>query len=194
MNLKKKSLIFFAASTLLLISALAIGFVAHAQQNSTQRKAKQAQIGSDVTRNIEKTVTKNNASHQGKDVSESDSQEKDYHEKDSHEKPSYTSSLTISTTGNDDDTPVSELEKLVKITSDQAKKFAEDAIGGTATEVKLENDDGNVVYAVVIGDQEVKIDAGDGKVLLVEKDDAGDKAGPEQDENDVNEKGAEIKD
>jgi hypothetical protein len=60
------------------------------------------------------------------------------------------------------------LQALAKITPEQAQQAAEAAQGGRARSVKLENDDGNLVYAVVIGQQEVKVDAGNGRVLYTE--------------------------
>jgi hypothetical protein len=59
----------------------------------------------------------------------------------------------------------SRLQSLAKITPQQAKAAAEAAKGGTASSVKLENEDGNVVYSVAIGQQEVSVDAGNGKIL-----------------------------
>jgi uncharacterized membrane protein YkoI len=69
-----------------------------------------------------------------------------------------------------------QLQSLAKITPQQAQQFAERVGGGKASSVKLENEDGNLVYAVVVGQQEVKVDAGNGKVLYT------DKAGNEQNE------------
>ncbi|MBW4622330.1 MAG: PepSY domain-containing protein [Cyanosarcina radialis HA8281-LM2] len=60
------------------------------------------------------------------------------------------------------------LRTLAKITPQQAQQAAEAAKGGRASSVKLENEDGNLVYAVVIGEQEVKVDAGNGRVLYTE--------------------------
>ncbi len=34
--------------------------------------------------------------------------------------------------------------------------------------MKLENEDGNVIYAVAIGQKEVKVDAGNGRVLYTD--------------------------
>ena len=59
----------------------------------------------------------------------------------------------------------SRLQSLAKITPQQAQAAAEAAKGGTASRVKLENEDGNVVYSVAIGQQEVTVDAGNGKIL-----------------------------
>ncbi|MEG3940789.1 MULTISPECIES: PepSY domain-containing protein [unclassified Microcoleus] len=59
----------------------------------------------------------------------------------------------------------SRLQSLAKITPQQAKAAAEAAKGGTASRVKLENEDGNVVYSVAIGQQEINVDAGNGKIL-----------------------------
>ncbi|OKH26583.1 peptidase [Hydrococcus rivularis NIES-593] len=60
------------------------------------------------------------------------------------------------------------LQALAKITAEQAKQAAETSVGAKASSVKLENEDGNLVYAVEIGQKEVKVDAGNGKVLYTE--------------------------
>lgn len=60
------------------------------------------------------------------------------------------------------------LRPLATISPQQAQQAAEADRGGRARSVKLENDDGNLVYAVVIGQQEVKVDAGNGRVLYTE--------------------------
>ncbi|MGH2412658.1 MAG: PepSY domain-containing protein [Microcystaceae cyanobacterium] len=61
-----------------------------------------------------------------------------------------------------------QLQSLAKITPQQAQQAAEKAVEGKATSVQLENDDGNLVYAVKIALKEVKVDAGNGRVLYVE--------------------------
>jgi uncharacterized membrane protein YkoI len=60
------------------------------------------------------------------------------------------------------------LQSLAKITPEQAKLAAEKAQSGTSKSVKLENENGSVVYGVVIGQQDVKVDAGNGQVLYAE--------------------------
>ncbi len=60
------------------------------------------------------------------------------------------------------------LQSLAKITPQQAQQAAEAAQGGKASSVKLENENGNVVYSVVIGKAEVTVDAGNGQVLYAE--------------------------
>lgn len=60
------------------------------------------------------------------------------------------------------------LQPLAKITAQQAQQAAEASVTGKASSVKLENEDGNLVYAVEIGQQDVKVDAGNGKVLYAE--------------------------
>ena len=57
------------------------------------------------------------------------------------------------------------LQKLAKITPQQAQQAAEAAQGGKASSVKLENENGNVVYSVAIGKAEVTVDAGNGRIL-----------------------------
>jgi len=88
-------------------------------------------------------------------------------------KPAYISSIQTTDTTEQSNEAVEQqqLAKLAKISSTQAKAAAEHALGGTASEVKLENDGGNVVYAVTVGSNDVKIDAGNGKILHTENSD-----------------------
>ncbi|MEH2027192.1 PepSY domain-containing protein [Nostoc sp.] len=69
---------------------------------------------------------------------------------------------------NDDAQEAAKLQPLAKITAQQAQQAVEASVGGKAKNVKLENEDGNLVYAVEIGQQDVKVDAGNGKVLYAE--------------------------
>lgn len=62
------------------------------------------------------------------------------------------------------------LQPLAKITAQQARQAAQTSVGGQASKVELENEDGNLVYAVKIGQQEVKVDAGNGRVLYSENE------------------------
>lgn len=60
------------------------------------------------------------------------------------------------------------LQALAKITPQQAQQAAQAAQPGQAMGVKLEDENGNLVYAVKIGPNEVKVDAGNSKVLYTE--------------------------
>lgn len=62
-----------------------------------------------------------------------------------------------------------ELQKLAVITIQEALEAAENFAGGKAHTVEIENEEGNLVYEVVIGLQEVYVDAGNGQVLYTEK-------------------------
>lgn len=57
------------------------------------------------------------------------------------------------------------LQSLAKITPQQAQQAAEASAKGTASSVKLESENGSLVYAVAIGQNEVIVDAGNGKIL-----------------------------
>ncbi len=61
------------------------------------------------------------------------------------------------------------LQALAKITPEQAKAAALAAVPGTVVKVDLDNENGNVVYSVEVqtanSATEVKVDAGNGKVL-----------------------------
>lgn len=72
------------------------------------------------------------------------------------------------------------LQSLAKITPQQARTAAEAAQGGKASSVKLENENGNVVYSVVIGKAEVIVDAGNARILSTENSQQGGKEGSEQ--------------
>lgn len=69
---------------------------------------------------------------------------------------------------------------LAKITPTQAQQAAQAAVPGTVTSVKLEDQDGSLVYAVVIGQTEVAVDAGNGQVLRQEA--AGQDQGADQEQ------------
>ena len=66
------------------------------------------------------------------------------------------------------------LKSLARITPEQAQAAALAQVPGTVRKVELENEDGNVVFGIEIktanGESDVKVDAGDGRVLHVEKD------------------------
>jgi uncharacterized membrane protein YkoI len=66
------------------------------------------------------------------------------------------------------------LKSLARITPEQARDAALAQVPGKVNKVELENEDGNVVYGVEIktakGESDVKVDAGDGRVLHIEQD------------------------
>jgi uncharacterized membrane protein YkoI len=66
---------------------------------------------------------------------------------------------------NDDAQEAQKLQPLAKITPQQAQRSAETSVKGTASHVKLENENGSLVYAVMVGQTEVIVDAGNGNVL-----------------------------
>jgi uncharacterized membrane protein YkoI len=99
------------------------------------------------------------------------------------QEPSYTSSVKApaETSGTEvnEATEAQQLQGLAKITPEQAKAAAEKSAGGTASAVKLEDENGNVVYAVTVGQKEVKVDAGNATVLHTEAADAAETGKPE---------------
>jgi hypothetical protein len=90
--------------------------------------------------------------------------------------PSYVSSIRVSEDASDD-----QLSGLANITADQAETAALAGVPGVALATKLDNENGNVVYAVEIdtgsGVKEVKVDAGNGNILHIESDDTEDVEG-----------------
>ena len=61
------------------------------------------------------------------------------------------------------------LQQFDIIPIQDALEVAETASGGTAHTIVLENEDGNLVYEVAIGLEEIYIDAGNGEILFTEK-------------------------
>ncbi|PSB26395.1 PepSY domain-containing protein [Stenomitos frigidus] len=60
------------------------------------------------------------------------------------------------------------LQPLAKITAQQAQQVAEAAQKTKASKVKLENEEGSLVYTVIVGQQEVTVDAGNARILYTE--------------------------
>lgn len=64
---------------------------------------------------------------------------------------------------------MAQYEALATITAEQAKQKAEAAQGETATKVKLDEEDGSLVYEVEFANEtEVYVDAGNGEILRTE--------------------------
>lgn len=117
--------------------------------------------------------------------------------------PSYKSSVTAPEGEGQSEADESKaLESLATITADQARDAALAAMPGTAGQVELENENGNVVWSVEVTGAdgtvtEVKVDAGNGDVLAQENesDEAGeaDEDG-ESEENEADESGESEED
>jgi uncharacterized membrane protein YkoI len=60
------------------------------------------------------------------------------------------------------------LASLAKITPEQASAAAQVEVPGDVQKVELGNENGSLVYSVEIGGKDVKVDAGNGAVLLIE--------------------------
>jgi uncharacterized membrane protein YkoI len=65
------------------------------------------------------------------------------------------------------------LQALATVTPQQAQQAAEQHMGKPADKVEIENDGGSLVYAVSFGQQDVKIDAGNGQVLYTDNQNDG---------------------
>ncbi|WP_297070804.1 PepSY domain-containing protein [Thermococcus sp.] len=88
--------------------------------------------------------------------------------------PSYTGSIKIARNSNLSETQEAKaLQKLAKITPGQAKSAALAKVNGTAIKVSLDNENGYLVYSVEVKAtkglmKDVKVDAGNGKVLYID--------------------------
>ncbi|WP_019012015.1 PepSY domain-containing protein [Deinococcus aquatilis] len=106
------------------------------------------------------TMAQNTAQPEGAEAAEGT--EKD-------ETPTYTSSIQLPAEQSGAEVPDAQeqagLQALAKITPEQAKQAALAAVPGTVTSVLLGDENGNLIYEVAIGKTEVKVDAGNAKVL-----------------------------
>lgn len=120
--------------------------------------------------------SQHHGSNLGAKASDGDGEANDATEAPQNQK--YSQSSTTPTEASDGDGEVNDdveaqqeqakLQPLAKITPLQAQKAAEVAEGGKASKVQLEDEDGNLVYSVIVGKKEVTVDAGNGKVLYIE--------------------------
>jgi len=105
--------------------------------------------------------------------------------------PNYTSSITVpdKAESTDEAGEAAALKAMVTLTPEQASAAATAAVPGTAGDIELENDGGNVVYDVEVttanGHVDVKVDPGNGKILAQETEQndgesADDKAGTDK--------------
>lgn len=119
---------------------------------------------------------------------------------------SYKSSVTVAETPGapelSDAEETKQLQALAKISASDAEAAAVAAVPGKAAPAQLEDEDGNVVWAVEVTAAdgkvtEVKVDAGNGKVLhqeVEEADEKGDHEKGENEANDTQEGGKEVQD
>ncbi len=110
---------------------------------------------------------------------------------DAVETPSYVSSITVDQAlydGMSEDAEGAALAGQAKITADEAKNAALAANpGASVTKVELDNENGALVYSVELNNgSDVKVDAGNGTVLVTEQAD-GDEAGHGVDTDDIQE-------
>ena len=88
--------------------------------------------------------------------------------------PSYTGSIKIAQSSNlSESQEAKALQKLAKITPKQAESAALAKVKGTAIKVSLEDENGYLVYSVEVKTakgliKDVKVDAGNGKVLHID--------------------------
>jgi uncharacterized membrane protein YkoI len=124
---------------------------------------------------------------------------------DGEQSPTYRSSVTVAETpdsGPESDNEAADaatLGPLAKITPEQAAAAATAAVPGTAGEVELEDENGNVVFGVEVTAadgtmSDVKVDAGTGAVLSNQSDDGDEREGTETEDGSETESGTESSD
>ena len=121
-------------------------------------------------------------------------------ESDTTQDPSYRSSVTTADNQTTDEaSEAAGLQTLAKISAEDAKAAALAKVPGTACQVELDNENGNVVYSVEVttaqGVVDVKVDAGSATVLAQEADDGDDRGGEENEaKEDVGQEAPESSD
>ena len=88
--------------------------------------------------------------------------------------PSYQSSITVGDTGDGEHAEAARYMELAKIDAGKAMAAAQTRVPGKVLSAALDNENGNLVYSVVITPtaggpaQDVKVDAGNGVVLDID--------------------------
>ncbi|MGO0122361.1 PepSY domain-containing protein [Desulfothermobacter acidiphilus] len=100
------------------------------------------------------------------------------------QQPNYTGSIRVNEPQQDNEQAEAQyLQSLAKITPDQARAAALQAVSGQVKKVDLDNENGYLVYSVEVqtatGLVDVKVDAGDGKVLAKDSGQDSEKGGKE---------------
>lgn len=88
------------------------------------------------------------------------------------QQPAYTGSIAVQDpNGVGESQEAAQYQALAKVRMDEAVKAAQSSLQTTEapSKVSLENENGYLVWEVVIGSQETKVDAGTGKVLHSEQ-------------------------
>ncbi len=87
------------------------------------------------------------------------------------QEPAFTGSITLPQDDQSEGAEAAAYGSMATVSLDQAVKAAQDSLGVTdaPTSAQLDNENGFLIWEVVIGDQAVKVDAGDAKVLQTEQ-------------------------
>lgn len=84
--------------------------------------------------------------------------------------PGYTGTIPLPQDNGDEGSEAAAYQALAKVTLEQAVQAAQQSLGVTTapSSAQLGNENGFLIWEVVIGDQAVKVDAGDAKILQTE--------------------------
>lgn len=87
------------------------------------------------------------------------------------QQPAFTGSIPLPQDNQSEGAEAAAYASMAKVTLDQAVTAAQSSLGNTTapSSAQLDNENGFLVWEVVIGQQAVKIDAGDAKVLQTEQ-------------------------
>lgn len=87
------------------------------------------------------------------------------------QQPAFTGSVPLPQENQSEDAEAAAYMSMAKVTLEQAVTAAQSSLGSSAapSSAQLGNENGFLVWEVVIGQRTVKVDAGDGKVLQTEQ-------------------------
>lgn len=87
------------------------------------------------------------------------------------QEPTFTGSVALPQDDQSEGAEATAYGSIATVTLDQAVKAAQDSLGATDAPVsaQLDNENGFLIWEVVIGDQAVKVDAGNAKILQTEQ-------------------------
>ncbi len=156
---------------LLAALALGVGGLARAQRAGTQSKTDQQ---SDTTRAPYRSSIQV-ANDEADEAEENEAGENENEQNENEQNEAQENAQDEGEGGAAEAGEAARFQSLARVTADQARAAAVAQVPGTVRTVELDNEDGNLVYSVEIattaGERDVKVDAGNARVLHVEKDD-----------------------
>lgn len=163
MKVNRKTLIPLAMVLLIVLGISSTALVAFAQDSGSNSDT--TACVEDDKDNVEEEVQ---AENEADDANEAQCAENDSEDGDTAQDPTYTGSIAVDESVNYDseEAEAAALAALATITPEEAQAVVEADMGGAVVSVELGNENGYLVYSVILDDgTDVKVDAGNGAIL-----------------------------